>query len=133
MNMRHIVSLALAALAALGPVGCSKTNGTDAKLRQEFSIAAEMPVRDFGVVELRADIPKRIILSDGKDCTITATSPTNGLLQMNVAYTAKEEVVKGQTVHNFSQRSQFLLPVGGGCAPKLGEHLTVVMRPAMIE
>jgi hypothetical protein len=133
MNMQHIVSLALAALTAVGVVGCSETNARDVNLRQEFSIPPDMPVRDLGVVELRADMPKRILLGDGKDCTITATLLTNGLLQMDVAYTAKEEVVKGQTTHNFSQRSQFLLPVGRGCAPKLGEHLTVVMRPAMIQ
>ena len=133
MNMRHIVSLALAALAAVGVVGCSKTNARDARLRQEFSIPADMPVRDLGVVELRSDTPQRIVLGDGKDCTVTATLLTNGLLQMNVVYYAKEEVVKGQTTHNFSQRSRFLLPVGRGCAPKLGEHLMVVMRPAMIE
>ena len=114
-------------------IGCSKTNARDAKLRQEFSIPADMPVRDLGVVELRSDTPKHIVLGDGKDCTVTGTPLTNGLLQMNVAYTAKEEVVKGQPTHNFSQRSQFLLPIGRGCAPKLGEHLTVVMRPAMIE
>ena len=133
MNLRHIVSLVLAALAAVGVVSCSKTNERDAQLRQEFSIPANMPVRDLGVVELRSNTPTRIVLGDGKDCTITATPLTNGFLQMNVAYTAKEEVVKGQTTHNFAQRSQFLLPVGRGCAPKLGEHLTVVMRPAMIE
>jgi hypothetical protein len=133
MNMRHIVGLALAALATVCVVGCSKTNARDARLRQEFSIPADMPVRDLGVVELRSDTPKRILLGDGKDCTITATPVTNGLLQMNVAYTAKEEVVKGQTIHNFSHRSRFLLPVGRGCAPKLGEHLTVVLRPVMIE
>jgi hypothetical protein len=105
----------------------------EARLRQEFSIPAGMPVRDLGVVALHPDTPKRIALGDGRDCTITATPLTNGLLQMNVAYTAKEEVVKGQTTHNFSQRARFLLPVGRGCAPKLGEHLMVVLRPAMIE
>jgi hypothetical protein len=78
-------------------------------------------------------IPKRIVLGDGRDCTITASPLTNALLQMNVAYTAEDEVVKGRTTHNFSQRSRFLLPVGRGCAPRLGEHLTVVIRPAMIE
>jgi hypothetical protein len=30
-------------------------------------------------------IPKRIVLGDGRDCTITATPLTNALLQMNVA------------------------------------------------
>ena len=127
------MSVALAALAAIGVVGCSKMSARDAKLRQEFSIPADMPVRDLGVVELHSDAPRRILLDDGKDCTVTATLLTNGLLQMNVVYHAKEEVVKGQTTHNFSQRSRFLLPVGRGCAPKLGEHPMVVIRPAMIE
>jgi hypothetical protein len=117
MNMRHFVSLALAALAAVGVVGCSKISAKEAKLRQEFSIPADMPLRDLGVVELYPDIPKRIVLDDGRDCTITAPPLTNALLQMNVAYTAKDEVVKGRTTHNFSQRSRFLLPVGRGCAP----------------
>src|SRR6185295_15034033 len=104
-----LVSLGLTALAAVTLVNCSKMNARDGKLRQEFSIPADMPVRDLGVLELRPDTPKRIVLSDGKDCTITATPLTNGLLQMNVAYSAKEEVVKGETTHNFFQRSQFLL------------------------
>ena len=63
---------------------------------------------------------------------VTATVLTNGLLQMNLAYEAKEAKADGSRTNNFSQHSRFLLPAGKQCAVKFGPDLMVVMRPRLL-
>ena len=112
--------------------GCSRTSAEEAKLRRELSIPARMAMKNLGVVELRADSPKRVSLGPGKDCIVTATMLTNGLLQMNLAYEAKDAKADGSRTNNYSQHSRFLLPAGKQCAVKFGPDLMVVMRPTLI-
>src|SRR5881394_3652270 len=115
MSPRIITALCAVALAVV-PLACSRMTGEEAKLRQEFSIPPDMPMRDLGVVELKPDAPKHVSLGKGKDCTITATVLTNGLLQIKLAYESK--VTEQYTTRTDTQKSQFLLPQGKRCAPK---------------
>ena len=66
--------------------GCSKTPGQPTaqavKLRQELSIPADTPLKDFGVVELIERTPKQLSLPEGKDCVLTVTTLADGNLQM---------------------------------------------------
>jgi len=134
MRIKHLVTRGSAAvLFAVLAVACSRTKGEEAKLRQEFSIPADMLVKDLGVIGLIPDTPKRLSLGPGKDCTITAAVLTNGIIQMNLAYESKEEIVEGKAVQAYSERSQFLLQPDMRCAPKMGKNLVVVMRPAIIK
>jgi hypothetical protein len=133
MHIRHIAIIGLTSLTAVFAISCSSTTATEAKLRQDFSIAADMPIQDLGVVELSAGTPKRVSLGKDKDLTITATVLTNDLLQMNLVYEAKDELIDGKPVQMRSERSQFLLRPGMRCAPKVGQHLVVVMKPTVIQ
>ena len=132
VHVPHLMNLAIAGLLVWFVAGCSRTSAEEARLRRELSIPARMAMKNLGVLELRADTPKRVSLGPGKDCTVTATVLTNGLLQMNLAYEAKVEKADGSRTNNFSQRSRFLLPAGKQCAVKFGSDLMVVMRPTLI-
>ena len=111
------------------------TADEEAMVRQSFGIPADMPMKDLGVVELRAGIPKRVSVGWGKDCTITATVLTNGLVQMNLVYESKGEVIDGVKTQSHSERSQLVFKPGFRgwlCLPPMGQHLVVAMRPTII-
>ena len=91
-----------------------------------------MPLKDLGVVELSSGTPKRVSLGTDKELMITSTM-TNALLQMNLVYESKNEIIDGKLAQNYSERSQFLLRPGMQCAPKLGQNLVVVMKPTVIQ
>jgi hypothetical protein len=125
----RLFSAFCAVALALVPLACSRMTAGEAKLRQEFSIPPDMPMRDLGVVELKPDTPKHVSLGKGKECTITATVLTNGLLQIKLAYESK--VTDRYSTRTDSQKSQFLLPQGKRCAPKVANDLILVMQPVV--
>ena len=136
MRIRPFILIGMAALLA---VGCSKQTAHKAALREELSIAADLPVRDLGVVELSAGTPKLVRLGPGRDLTLTASVITNGMLQMSLAYESKSETAEGspvRTTKHYTQHSQFMLPAGKPCAVTLNgpapDHLAVVMRPILV-
>jgi hypothetical protein len=111
-------------------------------------------MKDLGVVELRAGVPKRVHVGAGKDCTFTATVLTNGLVRLNLLYEWKHEVIDGVKTQSHSERSFVLRPgriarnrteaeiLGWNCftlppvprpdLPRRGEHLVVAMKPIII-
>jgi len=48
----------------------------------------------------------------GKDCTITATVLTNGLVQLNLVFEFKGEVIDGVKIPSHSERSQSVFRPG---------------------
>jgi len=125
-------------LLAVLAVGCSRmTAEVEADVRKSFGIPADMPMKDLGVVKLRVGIPKRVNVGRGKDWTITATVLTNGLVQMNLLYESKGEVMDAVKTQSHSERSQLVFRpdmVAGWrlCLPQMGEHFVVAMQPAVI-
>jgi hypothetical protein len=139
MRTHHIATTSLIGLLAVLAVGCSKmTADEEAAVRQSFGVPADMPMKDLGEVELRAGIPKRVSVGWGKDCTITATVLTNGLVQMNLVCEFKGEVINGVRTQSHSERSQLvfrpgMVPAGWRlCLFPKGQHLVVAMRPTII-
>jgi hypothetical protein len=111
------------------------TADEEADVRKAFGVPADMPMKDLGEVELRAGIPKRVRVGWGKDCTITATVLTNGLVQMNLLYESKGEVIDGVKTQSHSEQHQlrpFRLRPGWLCLPTMGQYLVVAMRPTII-
>ena len=139
MRTHHIATTSLIGLLAVLAVGCSRmTADEEADVRKSFGVPADMPMKDLGEVELRAGIPKRVSVGWGKDCTIAATVLTNGLVQMNLVYETKGEVIDGVKTQSHSERSQLVFRpdmVPAGCRlclfPK-GQHLVVAIRPTII-
>jgi hypothetical protein len=126
-------------LLAVLTVGCSRmTASEEADVRKSFGVPADMPMKDLGEVELRAGIPKRVRVAWGKDCTITATVLTNGLVQMNLVYEFKGEVIAGVKIQPHSEWSQLVfrpdtVPARWRlCLFPKGQHLVVAMRPIII-
>ena len=139
MRTYHIATTSLIGLLAVLAVGCSRmTPVGEAEVRQSFGIPADMPMKDLGDVEFRAGIPKRVRLSAGKDCTITATVLTNGRVQMNLLYEFKGEIINGVKTQSHSERSQSVfrpesVPAGWRlCLFPKGQHFVVAMRPTII-
>jgi hypothetical protein len=114
------------------------TAGEEADVRKAFGVPADMPMKDLGEVELRAGIPKRVRIGWGKDCTMMATVLTNGLVQMNLVYEFKGEVIDGVKTQSHSERSQLAfrpdtVPARWRlCLFPKGQHLVVAMRPIII-
>jgi hypothetical protein len=133
MHIRHFILIGATALFA---VGCSKPSAHEAKLRQELSIPADMPMRDLGVVELSADTPKLVSLGVGRDLTVTASVITNGMLQMSLAYASKSETIDGRPAQAYSEHQSFMLPLGKQCAATFARtalgHLAVIIRPKLL-
>jgi hypothetical protein len=77
-------------------------------------------------------------LSAGKDCTITATVLTNGLVQLNLLYEFKGEIIDGVKTQSHSEQSQSVfrpdsVPAGWRlCLFPKGQHFVVAMRPTII-
>ena len=132
MRIQHIITIAAAVLFAALAVSCSRTTPEEAALRREFSIPADMPVKDLGEIQLIAATPKRVSLGKGKDCTISATALPNDILSISLVYESSNERVDGMAADSYTERSTFLLPRGHRCAPKMGKQLMVVMRPVLI-
>ena len=139
MRRYHIATTSLIGLLAVLAVGCSKmTADEEADVRKSFGVPADMPMKDLGEVELRAGIPKRVRIGWGKDCTITATVLTSGLVQMNLVYEFKGEVIDGVKTQSHSERSQLVfrpdrVPARWRlCLFPKGQHLAVAMRPIII-
>ena len=126
-------------LLAVLSVSCSRmTANEEADVRKSFGVPADMPMKDLGEVELRAGLPKRVRIGWGKDCTMTATVLTNGLVQMNLVYEFEGEVVDGVKTQSHSERSQLVfrpetVPARWRlCLFPKGQHLVVAMRPIIV-
>jgi hypothetical protein len=138
MRLHHFATIGFIGLLAVLAVGCSRmTAEEEADVRKSFGIPADTPMKDLGVVEFRAGIPKRVRLGAGKDCIITATVLTNGSVQMNLVYEFKGEVIDGVKTQSHSERSQLVFRpemVAGWrlCLPQMGQHFAVVMQPTII-
>jgi hypothetical protein len=141
---RHCVGIH--PVAAIGFIGllaflvASCSSGTaveEAEVRQAFGVPADMPLRDLGVVKLRAGIPTRARLGEGKDCTLTANVLTNGVVQLNVLYEFRGETIDGVKTQSHSEKSQSLYrpsSVEGWrlCLFPKGQHLAVAVQPTLI-
>src|SRR5258705_13331926 len=138
MRTNHIAATSLVGLLAVLAVGCSRmTANEEADWRKSFGIPVDMPMKDLGEFELRAGIPKRVSVGWGKDCTITATVLTNGLVRMNLVYESRGEVIDGVKTQSHSER-QFVfrpstVPARWRLAlPPIGPHSVVAIRPIII-
>ena len=72
-----------------------------------------------------------------KDCTITATVLTNGLMQLNLLYESKGEAIDGVKTQPHSGRQLVfrpsMVPAHWRLAlPPIGPQLVVAMRPIII-
>ena len=139
MSPYHTAMLSLIGLLIVLAAGCSGlTTVEEAEVRQSFGVPADMPMKDLGEVKLRAGIPKRVRIDRGMDCTITATMLTNGLVQMNLVYESKSEVIDGVKTPSPSEWSQLVFRPGMVTAgwrlclfPK-SQHCVVAIRPIII-
>ena len=144
MRIHHIATIGFIGLLGVLAVGCSRmTADEEADVRKSFGVPADMPMKNLGVVELRAGMPKRVHVGSGKDCTFTATVLTNGLVQLNLLYEWQGEVIDGVKTQSHSERSfvfrprpgwlcLFLPPVARPDLPRMGQHLVVAMQLTII-
>ena len=134
MRAHYIATASLIGLLAV-LVGCSRMTAQDeADWRKAFGISADMPIKDLGEVELRAGIPKRVRIGGGKDCIVTATVLTNGLVQLNLLYESKGEVMDGVKTSVHSERQLVFRPSSVPARWRIpltpiGPDLVVAMRP----
>ncbi len=119
-------------------VGSSRmTAQEEAEVRQSFGVPADMPMKDVGVVKLRAGTPKRVRLGAGKYCTMTATVLTNGAVRLNLLYEFKGEVINGVKTPSYSERSLCVFrPLSAAgwrlCLFPKGQHFVVAIQPTII-
>ncbi len=140
----HIATIGLSGLLMVLAAGCSRmTADEEHDVRLSFGLAADIPMEDLGVVELRAGIPKGVRVGWRKYCTVTATVLTNGSVQLNLLYESKGEVIDGVKTPSHSARSQSIIPRklvprpggpdrGWSCFPPMGRHLVVAIKPIII-
>jgi hypothetical protein len=138
-NRTRIAATSLIGLLAVLAVGCSRlTADEEADVRKAFGVPADMPMKDLGEIELREGKAKRVRIGWGKDCTITATALTNGLVQMNLLYEFKGGVIDGVRTPSYSEPSQVVfrpswVPAGWRlCVFPKSEYLVVAMRPIIL-
>jgi hypothetical protein len=138
MRKHPFTTIGFIGLLAVLAVGCSRmTAEQEAEVRQSFGVPADMPMKDLGEVELRAGKPKRVRLGAGKNCTLTATPLTNGLVQLDVLYEFKGEIINGVKTQSHSERSQSVFrPASVACwrlclFPK-DQHFVVALQPAIL-
>lgn len=136
--------LGLIGLLAVLAIGCARmTPDEETEMRQAFGIPADMPMKDLGVIEFRAGLPKRVHLGAGKDCTITATVLTNGFVQLDLLYEFTGEVRDGVKAQAQTGRSQVVFRAsslwfpragcpGWLCLPGTGQDLAVALQPKII-
>ena len=132
----YTTMMGLIGLLIVLAAGCSGLTAVEvAEVRQAFGVPANMPMKDLGEVKLRAGMPKRVRIERGMDCIITATMLTNVLMQMNLAYESKSEVIDGVKMPSHSEQSQLVLrpdmvPTGWRlCFFPKGQHFAAAMRP----
>ena len=94
-----------AALVVMLAVSCSKSpagpTAQETRLRQQLSIPANVPVKDLGVVELSAQVPRQVSLGAGSDCLLTPTVMADGNLMINLFCEAK--TADGKTLSSHSR------------------------------
>ena len=139
MRTHHFATTSLIGLLAVVAVGCSRmTADEEADVRKSFGVSADMPMKDLGEVELRASVPKRVRLGVGKDCTLTATILTNGMVRLNLQYEFKGEIIDGVKTQSQSEQSQVVFHPASVparwrlCVFPKGQHFVVAMRPIII-
>lgn len=144
MRIHLVATIGFIGLLAVLAVGCSRmTANEEHDVRLSFGLPADIPMKDLGMVELRAGIPKRVHVGWGQDCTITATVLTNGSVQLNLIYESEGEVIDGVKTQSHSERSQLILPRklvprpggpdrGWVCFPPMNQRLVVAMKPIII-
>lgn len=82
-RLRFAASL-LIGLAVISS-GCNQLTAVqEAEVRQAFGVPADLKLIDLGAVELRPGVPKHRSLGAGRECAITATILTNGLVQLDL-------------------------------------------------
>jgi len=109
-------------------VGCSKKSGEtaqDAKLRQQFSVPANIVVKDLGAVELSPHTPRHFDLGGGKDCVATSSVRPDGTLQVDLAIISK--AANGATE---KQQSRLICKPGTQSAISVGD-LMISMTPTV--
>lgn len=143
MRVHHITTIGFIGLLAVLAAGCSRmTAAEEAQVRRSFGLPADMPLKTLGVVELRADIPKRASVGSGRVCTFTAIVLTNGRLDLNMLYESRGEVIDDVKTKSYSKRSGTVLPSGllasamksksWLCFPLKRPHFVVAMQPIII-
>ena len=151
MRVHHVVTIGFLGLLAGLPAGCGRMTAEEAAdVRKSFGIPADMPMKELGVVEFRAGIPKRVRLGAGKHCTITANVLTNGQVQLNLLYESKGEVIEGVKTQPHSEQSRLVFrpapgwlclpPMGGArafqehkqCAGRRCQHVVAALQPIVL-
>jgi|WetSurMetagenome_2_1015567.scaffolds.fasta_scaffold924466_1 hypothetical protein len=139
VRIHHIATIGFICLLVVLAIGCSRmTAEEEAAVRQSFGVPADMPMKDLGEIELRAGMPKRVRLGAGRDCTLTATLLTNGLVQLIVHYEFKGQIIDGVKTPSHSERSQSVfrpdsVPAGWRlCLFPKGQHFVLAMRPTIL-
>lgn len=143
MHKYQITAVGIAGLLTVLAVGCSKMTADEAgNVRKSFGLPADMPLKDLGVVELRIGIPKRVKVGWGKDCTLTAVTLTNGLVELNLLYESRSEIINGVKVQPYSERSQTVLSQrllasavqskSWLCFPPMRSRFVVTLQPRII-
>jgi len=136
MRIHQITAFSFVVLLAALAAGCSTMTANEAAdVRKSFGLPADMPLKDLGVVELHAGIPKRVSAGWGKDCTLTAIMLTNGLVQLNLLYESKGEVIDGVKTQPYSEQSRMVFRPGRkgwGCFPPMRPYFVVAVQAIII-
>lgn len=138
MRTDHIATTSLLGLLAVLTVCCSRmTPDEEADWRKSFGIPTDMPLKDLGEVELHVGTPKRVNIGGGEDCIITATVLTNGLVQLDLLYESKGDVIDGMKTNPYPAQQLVFnpskLPARWRlCLPPIRPYLVVAMRPIII-
>jgi hypothetical protein len=96
--MKTIISILLVTTISL-LLGCSKaSHGTNTSVPKR-SVAADS-LTDWGMIEFSEGIPKHLTLNDGRNCSLTGTTLSDGNLLVNIETdkkaTAEDQVSPGQ-------------------------------------
>ncbi len=105
------------ALLAAGLVGCATTNSD-----------RQMAERNFGVVELSPQIPKRMKLGDHKDCVVTLTTLPDGNFRWDVFIETKaaDGKVERSCTSSLTQR-----PDQKDCGVSVGDMM-IILTPKVV-
>ena len=100
--------------------GCSQSPvgpaASEARIREQLSIPAETPIKDLGVVELSAKVPRQVSLGPGSDCLITPAVLADGTLQLNLASetkTADGKLLRSHSLINLHSGQQCVVSIDG--------------------
>ena len=135
MCIPQIATLGLIGLLFLS-AGCSKMPADEAAdVRKSFGLPPDMPLKDLGVVELQVGTPKRLRAGWGKECIITATALTNGLMQLHLRYESSGEVIDGEKTQSYSEQSRIVFRPGVKgpiCFSPMRPYFVITMQPSII-